>query len=163
MKRYSGLLAVIAVAGLCVWGFVDSLPTAEARIGDTIVHKIITPPEGYSTVVCSFWVNNGNLLSKEYFFVDPPTGYHIERTQVYAMNCSEAQVCSVSIFTTTAKTDSSVIMGATTDGTAKRYALDFNTGDYGLRADWPIRCTRVAFDKVASTDDIMVLVYCRNY
>lgn len=168
MKHIAGLLAVaaaIVAAGFVVGGIIGAgLQPADAqhrRICDTYWEKIVTPEQGYGTVVCSSWVNNGNLLSKNYFVVDPPTGYHIELTQVYAMNCSEAQVCSVAIWTSTS--DSTAILGATTDGTAKRYALDFNTGDYGLVAEWPIRCVKVSFDKVSSSDDIMVLAYAKNY
>ena len=130
------------------------------RVGDVIVNKIITPPEGYSLTEVKDLVNNTDLGgASSYTTFTPSTGTFFERIQIYAVKAGAAQFCSLRVWAST--TDSSMI--STNDNGYDAFPMNWGSGESGLVGDFPLRCVKVSFDAIASIDDIYVVGYTRNY
>lgn len=162
--RYLGLLVVAALV-VCAMLIPVDHPSA-TRVGDVIVNKIITPPEGYSVTVCSSWVNNTNIgggltgtVAEGYRTITPPTGNYFEKIQFYAVKAGAAQFCSLNVWSST--TDSSMVSTKTTGTDAM--PLNWGSGESGLIAEINARCVKASLSCITSLDDVYVIGYARTY
>lgn len=163
-RRMFTALCLVALIAAVAYG--PSLQPADARIGDVMVHKLLTPPEGYSVTVCSSWVNNTDIggglagtVAEGYRTITPPAGNFFELIQIYAVKAGAAQWCSLNVWSST--TDSSMA-STKSDGTAAM-PLNWQSAESGLVAEIRMRCVKASFSCITSLDDIYVIGYARDY
>ena len=153
MKR---LLCALALAALVVFGaiWLGPRPVEAARTYGVTVNNLTDPPPGYSTAVCSLWVNDSDAHgTAKYQDFCAPTGYHFERIDILCPTASGAEVGTIRFWDSATDSVSCVVSGAIAFGVASGYA--------GHAYSFPIRCHQATFTGLDATDDFQVIGYCK--
>lgn len=164
MKRILGVLALLLVGGLVVWQTSTQLAGAQ-RVFTAQVDVLKDATDGYSTVVCSVYINYTNV-GGGYASFTPPTDYLFHRIDFLGMTCHDSQVCSLRVWTSA--TDSSNLLGNPTgpfyaDSTNRDYCFPINFDSLSTEHySFPIKCAKFTLTAVGATDDYAVTAYCKK-
>jgi hypothetical protein len=125
------------------------------RIHDTTVDKLKDSPQGYSSVVCSVWINDSDPLgTAKYSTFDAPTGHYFHLIQIYSQDASAEQSIEVRFWASS--TDSTTILAAVDTVWAAANA-------YQLEQAFPIKCYKMSVTGIAVTEDWKVIGYSRDH
>ena len=163
MRKYLGILALLVIVSICLW--YPSVPPVEAqRTFVKTVDRLNDAADGYSTVVCSVYINYTNV-GGGYASFTPPTGYLFHRIDFIGMTCHDSQVCSLRVWSSA--TDSANMLGNPTgpfyaDSTNRDYCFPVNFDSLSTEHySFPIMCHKFTLTAVGATDDYAVTAYCK--